>query len=350
MASATEGAVSILDRRVVGVFDTTTIASQDPKALGKWLSENGFALSADARPAIESYVKEGWVFVAAKIRRDHGGLANQHAAPAILHVQDRPAGLSHAPDRYRQRSVARRAIRIRPRARLGAPLQGRAVHPACLSGTERAVVPLLARDSQYRPSPAAPMGRGGSPVATKLTATLSPADMRQDVWLEWSGFRQRNNVQFSRAGALTYSLNRGAGLFAAALFLALLAADVSQNIRRDLGKLAAGATIAGAVLTGSLYLSLQKTEVRVVRMPGIMTQYSLDFAYGFLIGETNLTAATARAILAGPTDSHRAAAWEEHFSYGRRDNLLLGGAIREEDSPGQLHVPRDCRRTRVRHL
>ena len=63
-------AVSILDRRLVGIFETTTITSRDPKALENWLRENGFAVPTNAEPVIASYVKDGWVFVATKVRRD----------------------------------------------------------------------------------------------------------------------------------------------------------------------------------------------------------------------------------------------------------------------------------------
>ena len=62
--------VSILDRRLVGIFETTTIASRDPAALENWLRENGFVISSNAEPVIASYLKDGWVFVATKIRRD----------------------------------------------------------------------------------------------------------------------------------------------------------------------------------------------------------------------------------------------------------------------------------------
>jgi len=63
-------AVSILDRKIVGVFETTTITSHDAKALQAWLSQNGYAVPTNAEPVIASYVKDGWVFVATKIRRD----------------------------------------------------------------------------------------------------------------------------------------------------------------------------------------------------------------------------------------------------------------------------------------
>jgi hypothetical protein len=60
-ADSTERSVSILDRQLVGVFETTTIASRDPKALQIWLRANGFVMSTNSEPIIESYVKDGWV-------------------------------------------------------------------------------------------------------------------------------------------------------------------------------------------------------------------------------------------------------------------------------------------------
>ena len=74
--------VSILDRKMVGIYETTTISSRDPVALQVWLKANGFAAPASRDQAITSYVKDGWVFVAAKIRRDDPAL--QTATPHPL--------------------------------------------------------------------------------------------------------------------------------------------------------------------------------------------------------------------------------------------------------------------------
>src|SRR6185369_2651796 len=61
--------VSIIDRKIIGMFDTTTVASKDAKALQDWLSKNGYALPEEATPIIDRYVKSGWVFVATTVRR-----------------------------------------------------------------------------------------------------------------------------------------------------------------------------------------------------------------------------------------------------------------------------------------
>ena len=69
-ATAPSPDVSILDRQLVGVFETTTLAASDPQALQTWLRENNFAVPTNAEPVIAGYIRSGWVFVAAKVRRD----------------------------------------------------------------------------------------------------------------------------------------------------------------------------------------------------------------------------------------------------------------------------------------
>jgi hypothetical protein len=174
----------------------------------------------------------------------------------------------------------------------------------------------------------------GAPVATKLTATLTPADMRQDVWLDWGAFWEKGRRVFSQQGARIYAFNWGAGVFAAGLCVAWLASSASKAVRRRLLTLSAGATVLGIVLATALPLALPTTEVRLVRMPASSTYNNLHYPYFFLSDETNLTPAIARAILANPTNSISARDWKDHFSSGHWDNHLLGGQVREEDSPG----------------
>jgi hypothetical protein len=70
-----------LDRRLVGVFETATISSPDPSALEAWLRENGFHVSSNSGPAIADYVRDGWVFVTAKVHRDQADTQTGTAHP-----------------------------------------------------------------------------------------------------------------------------------------------------------------------------------------------------------------------------------------------------------------------------
>jgi hypothetical protein len=333
MGSPAEGTVSILDRRVVGVFDTTTLASQDPKALQNWLRENGFALSADTAPVIESYVKEGWVFVTAKVRRDLPGLQTSTPHPLSFTFKSaRPV--------YPMRLTGINNGPLSIELYVFGPGRASARH----FKIERCTQPGYQEPRKWWDSlkPRAlnivhPLLRqwvGGSPVATRLTATLTPADMRQDVWLDWEPFREKSSRQFSREAAWVYAMNWGVGLFAAVLCVALIAADASQRIRPRLRKVAAAITIAGVALTGVLYLALPKTEVRLVQDPGGLAERHLDSLYHALQEETNVTPATVEAIVLGLTNSPIAQERSRYHDGDYRENLLLGGTLRQEDSPG----------------
>jgi hypothetical protein len=48
---------------------------------------------------------------------------------------------------------------------------------------------------------------GDSATVTKLTATLSPDNMREDVWINWTRFSEKKSRLFSSHGAAIHALN-----------------------------------------------------------------------------------------------------------------------------------------------
>ncbi len=64
------GGVTEVSRQLVGEFEVTVVESEEPDALVKWLKERRFEVSAAAEKVIGAYVADGWVFAAAKMRRD----------------------------------------------------------------------------------------------------------------------------------------------------------------------------------------------------------------------------------------------------------------------------------------
>ncbi|MHC4714758.1 MAG: DUF2330 domain-containing protein [Planctomycetota bacterium] len=64
---------------IVGSYDVTVLEAKANVALSEWLSSNGFtAPDAKALSIIDAYIGEGWVFVAAKLRREEKGLSTPH--------------------------------------------------------------------------------------------------------------------------------------------------------------------------------------------------------------------------------------------------------------------------------
>lgn len=66
------GDVNVIDRKVVGPFDTATIESEDPRALVEWLRTNGFRIPEAMEPFIALYTAEGMKFVAMKLLPGEG--------------------------------------------------------------------------------------------------------------------------------------------------------------------------------------------------------------------------------------------------------------------------------------
>jgi hypothetical protein len=61
------GGVDVLGREVIDGYDIARLAADDPGALQQWLDENGYTVPDAARPILQSYIDEGWKFVAIKL-------------------------------------------------------------------------------------------------------------------------------------------------------------------------------------------------------------------------------------------------------------------------------------------
>jgi hypothetical protein len=308
-------AVSILDRKIVGVFETTTIKSHDAKALHAWLSENGFAVPTNAEPVIASYVKDGWVFVATKVRRDKPD--NETSTPHPL-------------------SFTFKTNRPVYPMRLTGVDNGPLSIEFYVFGSLRATAAHFKVESCTRPTIVHPLLRkwaGDSATVTKLIATLSPNDMRQDVWLDWTPFLEKKNRLFSQQGALTTALNWGVGLFTAGLVVIWLMAFASETHKTKLPQRIGIVTVASIILTGLFYLCLPKIEVKLVKgrtyFRAVMEQ---KIVLEMILDDGGWrTIAEARATLQKETSNPTNA-----IAYGvtNWDNYMVGGQIREEDSPG----------------
>jgi hypothetical protein len=336
MASGSSAqAVSILDRKLVGVFETTTITSHDAKALQTWLSQNGYAVPTNAESVIASYVKDGWVFVATKVRRDKSD--NETSTPHPLSFTfktDKPVypirltGVDNGP--------------LSVELYVFGPSRAEALHFQVERCT-RPNYPLPPPRDSYLWQPWSPetlvivhpllrKWANDSPAVTKLTATLSPADMRKDIWINWTPFWEKGNRLYSWQGALTTALNWGAELFAVSLVVVCFLAFASRTHKTKLPRRRGIVTVVNIVLAGLFYLALPKTEVRLVK-GGYYSEIRVQqMALNLALNDGGWrTIAEARGGLREfISDTNNA------VSYGCKnwDNYLVGGQIREEDSPG----------------
>jgi len=61
--------VTVLQRKVVGVYDIAVLAADDAGALSGWLNKNGYAFPKDRNDVLEHYTKKRWVYAAMRIDR-----------------------------------------------------------------------------------------------------------------------------------------------------------------------------------------------------------------------------------------------------------------------------------------
>lgn len=346
-STASASAVTIMDRRLVGVFDTTTISSRDPLALQAWLRENGFSVPTNSEPVIADYVRDGWVFVTAKVNRDQADAQTSTAHPLSFTFPTakpvypmRLTGLDNGP--------------LRVELYVFAPGRAEARHFQVERCT-RPAYPEPPKPSRYGPSwgrwspdtlivvhPLLRQWVEGTAVATKLTATLTPDQMREDVWLRASHYQEKRNRLYSETAAMTMALNWGSGVFAVGLLAAygLFFARAGQRAR--FGPTVGLAAIAGLVLTGLVYLILPTAEVRLVKRPFSGAQHVLRYLAMELWDDQPRTREEVRRelrqLLATPSEEHPGVRLAQHFGGTGWANLLLGGSIREEDSPGNFTV------------
>lgn len=64
--------VEVIHSGTVGPFDTVTLASSTPGALGKWFAAHGFAIPADVQPILDDYAAQGFDFIAVRLTPGQG--------------------------------------------------------------------------------------------------------------------------------------------------------------------------------------------------------------------------------------------------------------------------------------
>lgn len=320
--------VSILDRQIIGVFETTTIASRDAKALQTWLRDNGFAVSTNSDSAIENYVKENWVFVAVKIRRDKAD--SEISAPQPLSFTfktEKPV--------YPMQLTGANNQPLSVELYVFGQARAEASHFKVVSCT-RPAYPASSDYWSYRTPeqlqivhPLLQKWVKDSPVVTKLVGTLTPEQMREDVQLNWTPFAEKRERFFSRAGAETEALNWGAGIFAAGLCMTFVFARWKKDGQGQPFRFIGVSTILGIVLASAIYFALSKTNVRLVKgFFGEMKMSHLELRVALGDADSldlNKLRSTAINLLAAPTNDLNWTNWNNDF---------LGGRIHEEDSPG----------------
>lgn len=213
-ASATGSTVAnvrVLNRQNAGLYETVTIQSADPAALVQWLNENGFSAPTNIVPVVADYIRDGWVFAAARLHSEAGEKTPQATHPlAFTFKTTKPV--------YPLRLTGKGTTSCRVDLYVFGP--GRAAAPGftverCESpkyGTGDRWPRLEAGELRIRHQELAKLV-ADAPVATKLSAALDASGMARDAYLDWRSYRPSGGKLYTAGAALTVSGNTSALLF-----------------------------------------------------------------------------------------------------------------------------------------
>jgi hypothetical protein len=203
-AQADEG-VRVISVQHAGVFESTTIQGTNAQGIIEWLEKNGYEPARNAEAAVRDYVRQGWVFVASKVRREAEESGYSAIHPLAFTFQTRSpvyptrlTAVDNGPCRMdlyvfgNQRATAHHfhAERCDRVAMNGQRQEGH--RGTWLRVSDPEVSDLI----------------GASTVGTKLSATLTPKQMEKDAQIQWASlFRSQRAVVYSAAAAVTIALN-----------------------------------------------------------------------------------------------------------------------------------------------
>ncbi|QYK47305.1 MAG: DUF2330 domain-containing protein [Phycisphaeraceae bacterium] len=225
MGSGEGAEVSVHDRRLIGHLDVVTISGSDGGLLVSWLNDHGFAVASDSASVIDEYASEGWVFCAARLATGREIGADLSASTPF------PLGLRFRTEKpiypMRLTSTGSRSLAV----------DLYVFGPAMASAPNFRVIRCGAPrewDEQlnyYSPGHDDAIRVGhegllaltrGSRVATKVSATLSPEQMRRDVVIEWVKPRYKGDTVYSRAAALNRAVILGSSIVIAGSLAVLM--------------------------------------------------------------------------------------------------------------------------------
>ena len=228
--------VQVLGRQTVGVYETATVSSRDGSALVQWLTKNGFPTPTNHLPAIQAYAREGWFFVASKIRLEASLTEAAKPHPLTLHFKtDRPVyplrltGIGNDPCRIE--------LFVFGPAMAGIPnfTVERATTPDYPEAPEGSLWM-----SQFGLRILHPLLRSlvdGAPAATKLTGVLSSHQMEQDGYITWDPLVEHEHTFYTKQGAAQTAANVSAPICIILLIVGSLVTDRPTISPRVIGRM-----------------------------------------------------------------------------------------------------------------
>jgi hypothetical protein len=341
--SLSAGRVNVLDRKTVGIYETATISSRDGAALVDWLSRNGFVPPTNFIPAIAAYAREGWLFVASKIRLDTplSGSGRPHPL-AFTFNTERPV--------YPLRLTAIGSESCQIDLFVFGP--GRAESPnfkveRCAQPT---YLPLDRQLLHWRLDELRvqhPLLRrlvDQSAVATKLTGRLTAQEMAHDALITWSPLRSQRLTLYSDMGAAVTAANIAVPILLVGLLMCYWSQGGETTLAKRLRRIGMILSSFAIVSWLMIYCSLPKTPVVVSRFPRLRMSLLHNYEIPLAVESEWARQTNHAGVKPGPDavwvrqQLAQTSALRSKLDPYSQTNHFSGQAWREEDSPGNYIV------------
>ena len=270
-AGGSEPLVTVLRRSIIGAYDIAVIGADDSAAappldagrqLAAWLKDNGFQMPTGVEPVLAQYAAKKWVFAACRLRGDSAPGSESLTPHPLIFTFKTPqcvyplalTGVGNGPlsvDLYvfsDQRAAAPGFTEIRCQE-LGLYHAGETDVRRGHDGRVRLAHTLIRELAS------------GSTVATKLSATLTPAQQAADAQLAWLPPRELGGKKYSPRGASSEAFDLASAVFLAGLLVLIVVCALRKQAGSWVFK-KLWLPLAIALLAGSaVYVVLPKVEV-----------------------------------------------------------------------------------------
>jgi len=230
--------VTVHARQQVGAYDTATVSAVEPAKLLGWLERNGFEVAAGSRAAITDYVKRGWVFVVLMLKEsdDPDEPMRRPHPVAFTFKTDEPVypmrltGVENGECDLELFVFADRWVtcdRLDPVFAREVAVGEEHEAPVLWTGSWRETIEIRHRQL------GALVGRAMR--LTRLAASLTPAEMREDLSFGWTD-RVEEPALYTPKAAFDEALTTGAWVSFLALLPLLLIASRFRKLEPAKGR------------------------------------------------------------------------------------------------------------------
>ncbi|MHC4618890.1 MAG: DUF2330 domain-containing protein [Planctomycetota bacterium] len=335
----------------VGSYEIAVLETENAQALDYWLASNGFAgLTEKDKGIVSDYIRDGWRFVAARLRRDGDGFSRPHplamSFPADTPIYPVRLTATASSDVYLElfviadRQAVNKKLVLELADRYSFKTRAKHAFPG------KGFLPGFVGETHYQDigHPCARDYMWDGCVLSKLCGTLKPADMTSDIVLKLQERAPYRKHYYSPQAAGHAGVLWGAVTWCILLLVIVNGyyKQLKQEGAKKFGLIQAMvAAFLGTLIVGAAaYLGLPKVEVRKMSGRG-------GSLYEFVRRQVDLCEKDAIAreysYFDGMSRDAVAAEVQTYFNCRASRNLYTGRKLEYEDSPGNYTVLEDER-------